>query len=248
MHTRRVPGHSSRGAREWEACPRSSRSRAASRQQTSSLVASSRECEIFTLIGSTRDSVEQSEPMRRAQGKNRPLCGEGRLGAHDAYDDHVRGLRASLPLTVWLPVSPDRENLDRCSRRADARTESFTRVQAPTIAGPPGCSRRETSSWAAGPFTPRGTRLITCPGAAASLHARIGQLARLESHQLEYSPVDCSRTRRTTNETSWSHRILQCQSTSRARSNYFAYSRRGVATQCDMPRAAFPKRDGDENA
>ena len=45
------------------------------------------------------------------------------------------------------------------------------------------------------------------PRAAASLHARLGQLAWLDSHQLECSLVGCSRTRWTANEISWSHRM-----------------------------------------
>ncbi len=45
------------------------------------------------------------------------------------------------------------------------------------------------------------------PRAAASLHARIGQLAWLDSHQLECSLVGCSRTRWTTNEISSRHRV-----------------------------------------
>jgi hypothetical protein len=45
-----------------------------------------------------------------------------------------------------------------------SRLQSFTHVQAPTLAWPPGCShRRRKSSWAAGPYTPRRTRLVTCP-------------------------------------------------------------------------------------
>ena len=45
-----------------------------------------------------------------------------------------------------------------------SRLQSFTYVQAPTLARPPGCSHRRIPSWAAGPFTPRRTRLVTCPG------------------------------------------------------------------------------------
>jgi hypothetical protein len=46
-----------------------------------------------------------------------------------------------------------------------SRLQSFTHVQAPTLDRPPGCShRRNESSWAARPFTPRRTRLVTCPG------------------------------------------------------------------------------------
>ncbi len=44
------------------------------------------------------------------------------------------------------------------------------------------------------------------PRAAASLHARLGQLAWLDSHQLECSLVGCSRTRWMTNEISRRHR------------------------------------------
>jgi hypothetical protein len=62
------------------------------------------------------------------------------------------------------------------------------------------------------------------PRAAASLHARIGQLAWLDSHQLECSLVGCSRTRRTTDEVSWSHRNLQFPSTSRAWSHSSFYA------------------------
>ncbi len=44
-----------------------------------------------------------------------------------------------------------------------SRLQSFTHVQAPTLARPPGCSHRRIPSWATGPFTPRRTRLVTCP-------------------------------------------------------------------------------------
>jgi hypothetical protein len=99
-----------------------------------------------------------------------------------------------------------------------SRLQSFTHVQAPTLARPPGCShRRKKADFLGGQAVYTAQNPVGyLPRVAASLHARIGQLAWLDSHQLECSLVGCSRTRWTTNEISWSHRILQSQSTSRA--------------------------------
>ena len=43
--------------------------------------------------------------------------------------------------------------------------QSFTNVQAPTLVRPSGCTHHSCSisNWAAGPFTPRIARLVTCP-------------------------------------------------------------------------------------
>jgi len=47
-----------------------------------------------------------------------------------------------------------------------SRLQSFTNVQAPTLASPPGCTHRRSTfvSWAARTFTPRIARLVTYPG------------------------------------------------------------------------------------
>jgi len=45
-----------------------------------------------------------------------------------------------------------------------SRLQSFRYVQAPMLARPPGCTHRKAFRlWAAGPFTPRIARLVTCP-------------------------------------------------------------------------------------
>ena len=89
-----------------------------------------------------------------------------------------------------------------------SRLQSFTHVQAPTLARPPGCShRRKKTDFLGGQAVYTAQNPVGyLPRAAASLHARIGQLAWLDSHQLECSLVGCSRTRWTTNRISWSHR------------------------------------------
>ena len=83
-----------------------------------------------------------------------------------------------------------------------SRLQSFANVQAPTLARPSGCSRHSS-------VLPGGRAVYAAhvpvgylPRTAASLHARHGQLAWLDLHQLECSLVGCSRIRWTTNEVS----------------------------------------------
>ena len=87
-----------------------------------------------------------------------------------------------------------------------SRLQSFTNVQAPTLARPPGCSHRRKLFLGDQAVYTAHNPVGYLPRVAVSLHARHGQLAWLDSHQLECSLVGCSGTRRTTNEVSWSHR------------------------------------------
>jgi hypothetical protein len=69
-------------------------------------------------------------------------------------------------------------------------------VQAPALAQPPGCTHRKTElrSRAARPYTPRRTRLVTCPEQWHHYVPVFGQLVRLDFHQLKFSLVGCSST------------------------------------------------------
>ncbi len=77
-----------------------------------------------------------------------------------------------------------------------SRLQSFAYVQAPTLAQPPGCTHRKTElrSRAARPYTPRRTRLVTCPEQWHRYVPVFGQLVRLDFHQLKFSLVGCSAT------------------------------------------------------
>ena len=83
-----------------------------------------------------------------------------------------------------------------------SRLQSFHDVQAPTLARPPGCSHRRSLPLGGRAVYAAHTPVGYLPQVAASLHARHGQLAWLDSHQLECSLVGCSRTHWTTDEVS----------------------------------------------
>jgi len=117
-----------------------------------------------------------------------------------------------------------------------SRLQSFTNVQAPTLARPPGCSHRRKLFLGDQAVYTAHNPVGYLPRVAVSLHARHGQLAWLDSHQLECSLVGCSRTRWTTNEFHGVIAALQFPSTSRAWSHCAAYPllwpRRRVGWPC----------------
>ena len=78
--------------------------------------------------------------------------------------------------------------------RPFSRLQSFTNVQAPTLARPPGCSHRRNLFLGGQAVYTAHNPVGYLPRIAASLHARHGQLAWLDSHQLECSLVGCSPT------------------------------------------------------
>jgi hypothetical protein len=69
-----------------------------------------------------------------------------------------------------------------------SRLQSFTNVQAPTLARPPGCSHRRNLFLGGQAVYTAHNPVGYLPRVAASLHARHGQLAWLDSHQLEMQP------------------------------------------------------------
>lgn len=89
----------------------------------------------------------------------------------DPYPATLLGCTCPLP-SPRTPVSPHGKRV----RRADlpphsnfggepiSRLQSFVYLRAPTLARPPGCSDRDASRRAAGPFTPRRTRPVTRTG------------------------------------------------------------------------------------
>ncbi len=76
------------------------------------------------------------------------------------------------------------------SREPISRLQSFTHVQAPALAQPPGCTHRKIDprSRAARPYTPRRTRFVTCPEQWHRYAPVFGQLVRLDFHQLDIQP------------------------------------------------------------
>jgi len=74
-----------------------------------------------------------------------------------------------------------------------SRLQSFDHLRAPTLARPPGCSHRGSTSLPGGRAFHTTHRPAGYPHRdVASLHARHGQLAWLDSHQLDRSLVGCS--------------------------------------------------------
>jgi hypothetical protein len=74
-----------------------------------------------------------------------------------------------------------------------SRLQSFDHLRAPTLARPPDCSHRSGNSPPSGQAVHTTHRPAGYPDRdVASLRARHGQLARLDSHQLDRSLVGCS--------------------------------------------------------